>query len=309
MKLILDYHDHHGQTRKVWLGMDQILQVGKTRRADVVIDGDPNLADVHFAITGLDGQWRIAAFSERDRLAVNGRPTTYRPLMNGDTILAGQTTFSVSIEGWPADSARAGEKLAGSGQEQVVELVPLLHSTKRHASQVVEFGCKFEVEHFDLVLGQIRGGGRLMIAVNERQGAKFPPGLQSLGVDLLQHAPDEIRETDSLEVLQLTAALPWFESSDFLRAQDDLPLMILSSQWELADLLEKHRLAWGWFSRPSILEQSLTLGSPQFVEMLLGNLEFILFLRSGTPSYVQIFTLPENSERIAQLLSAVRLPK
>ncbi|MCY2986620.1 MAG: hypothetical protein NTY19_01945 [Planctomycetota bacterium] len=77
----------------------QVAQVGRTNWADFSIPNDPDLGDVHFAVACDQRGGRIRNLNNAAQTLVNGAEVLEAPLHTGDQVTAGQTTFSVFVEG------------------------------------------------------------------------------------------------------------------------------------------------------------------------------------------------------------------
>ncbi|TVS08484.1 MAG: FHA domain-containing protein [Planctomycetaceae bacterium] len=89
----------------------QTVQVGRSRWADLCLDEDPQLSEVHFE---LQCDWkgcRIRDLQSASGTFVNDAKVDVAPLQSGDSVVAGTTTFTVSIEG---EDQAAGELVAGA---------------------------------------------------------------------------------------------------------------------------------------------------------------------------------------------------
>lgn len=93
----------------------QVVQVGRTAWADYSLPGDAALADRHFA---LEFDWqgcRIRDLSSTAGVTVNGAKVTLEQLHTGDRVTAGQTVFSVFVEGEAAPERGLAEPADADG--------------------------------------------------------------------------------------------------------------------------------------------------------------------------------------------------
>jgi hypothetical protein len=88
--------------RKVYLRDGYVYQVGRTDASDIVIPDDGHLSSVHFSLELRSGICLLRDVRSANGTSVNGKLTTERKLQNGDTILAGRTTFMLHVEGGAA---------------------------------------------------------------------------------------------------------------------------------------------------------------------------------------------------------------
>lgn len=92
----------HG--RRLWLRPGQSTSVGRTERAEFVVP-DGQMSALHFSLFFQSDHFRIRDRESSNGTFVNGTKVTEAILGHGDSIRAGQTTFSVQLEG--AESLRA----------------------------------------------------------------------------------------------------------------------------------------------------------------------------------------------------------
>ena len=101
----------------------QVVQVGRTAWADFSVPGDTLMSDVHFAVEYDMQGCRVRDLSGAAGTLVNGAKTTTSPLRTGDEIGAGQSVFSVRVEGeseagvyGPAAESHDNSQLAPASQ-------------------------------------------------------------------------------------------------------------------------------------------------------------------------------------------------
>lgn len=97
--------------RTVIIRDGQTVQVGRSRWADLCLGEDAQLSEVHFE---LQCDWkgcRIRDLQSDSGTFVNDAKVDVAPLQSGDSVVAGSTTFAVSIEG---EGQAAGEAVAGA---------------------------------------------------------------------------------------------------------------------------------------------------------------------------------------------------
>jgi hypothetical protein len=99
----------------------QVVQVGRTRWADICIERDPALADVHFALDYAGRKCHIRALDTGRGIAVNEVQVGESALAAGDRVTAGQTTFAVTLEG---DEAFAALTTAAADADQEQDQEP-----------------------------------------------------------------------------------------------------------------------------------------------------------------------------------------
>ncbi|MEP7125544.1 MAG: DUF4123 domain-containing protein [Byssovorax sp.] len=93
-------------SRKAALRPGQVVRVGRTERADLVLGGDPRLSGVHFAVDWSGAEPRIKNLDPAGGTELNSVAITEAGLKHGDWIHAGGTDFMVHEA---AVAARPGE--------------------------------------------------------------------------------------------------------------------------------------------------------------------------------------------------------
>jgi hypothetical protein len=84
--------------KKAILAPGASLRVGRTERADFVVEHDRQMSAAHFEL-GWDGTaCRLASVTRDAETALNGEPVQAAAVENGDWIKAGETIFSVYFE-------------------------------------------------------------------------------------------------------------------------------------------------------------------------------------------------------------------
>lgn len=105
---------------RIVIRQGQVVQVGRTAWADYSLPADSALSDKHFAIEFDHRGCRIRDLNSVAGVLVNGAQVTLGPLHTGDQIAAGQTTFTVFIEGEAESNASdsPAEDEAGQGSAE-----------------------------------------------------------------------------------------------------------------------------------------------------------------------------------------------
>lgn len=83
---------------RIRLERGTILRVGRTARADLALTEDSHLSGLHFSL-GWDGaDCRVADLNSRNGILVNGQAVSATVVRDGDSIVAGSTTFVIRVE-------------------------------------------------------------------------------------------------------------------------------------------------------------------------------------------------------------------
>lgn len=83
---------------KIRLDPEQLLRVGRTARADLTFSEDSHMSGVHFSVGSEGKTYRLTDLNSRNGTLVNGQSVNTVVLGDGDTIVAGETTFAVRVE-------------------------------------------------------------------------------------------------------------------------------------------------------------------------------------------------------------------
>lgn len=85
--------------RKTYLRSGQELRIGRTEWADFSVPHDSAMSEVHFSLQYDAYTCRLRNLSTRDGTLLNGKKVNDAVVQHGDKITAGQTSFSIQIEG------------------------------------------------------------------------------------------------------------------------------------------------------------------------------------------------------------------
>lgn len=100
MRVILQVTSGASAGRKTLLGANQVLQVGRTEWADLAVTHDGHMSGLHFALETDNASCFIKDLGSTNGTFVNGQPLAERKqLKGGDEIRAGETLFTVRVEG------------------------------------------------------------------------------------------------------------------------------------------------------------------------------------------------------------------
>jgi len=112
---------------KIRLKAGQVVRLGRTSKADFAFPDDSHMSGVHFLIECDEKTCRLRDLGSRNGTAVNGRKVGATELVNGDTILAGETNFLVKFEGEavevPAAAAVAEQPAAVAPEDRLLVML------------------------------------------------------------------------------------------------------------------------------------------------------------------------------------------
>lgn len=98
MNLYVEAKLGFGETRRRWLGHGQRVSVGSSEWADLTIDEDFAMADVHFELAADDGDFLVRDLTGTSSVSVNGDLVSVSRVRNKDVICAGATRFCLNVD-------------------------------------------------------------------------------------------------------------------------------------------------------------------------------------------------------------------
>lgn len=115
MVVFLEVRSGSQTGNRIRLNPGQLLRIGRTKASDFAFADDPHMSGAHFTIeaTNDDNGCRLVDLSSRNGSWVNGQRVSTAVLANGDTVVAGETKFAVTIES--IDAAETAVFAAQSG--------------------------------------------------------------------------------------------------------------------------------------------------------------------------------------------------
>jgi hypothetical protein len=125
--------------RKVWLGEQQAIVIGRTELSEFSVPGDTLLSSIHFQVAWKDGGFRLRDLKSTNGTKLNGEQVQETALQNGDVILAGKTKFAVFID---ADAAVSPDKLPTAPSSHI----PLADARSASAVTDTRVGARTEAK-------------------------------------------------------------------------------------------------------------------------------------------------------------------
>ncbi len=315
MRVILEVLSGPDAGRKTLLGAGQVLQVGRTDRADLSFPQDGHMSGLHLALETDDLACYVKDLGSSNGTLLNGQPLTVRAILHdGDKLRAGNTTFLVRTEG------DAPEKAA------------VLLNTAPPAPQVSALpdmaGVSYSVETCDSGLTLCRGSvdevqpHQLTAALARFCPAYFMADFKKLegglpeGLDSPAYLFDWFEPSVAAGVSPvLFAADEWAEWPAVVEQGwgEDAVICLFSSQ-EQSALLDhlRHSLkakphqddpSQGiiGFCWPSVMAPLLANYTPQFVQQLLADIDMVLVEFPDLPLTWQLFGRPRITDLLDQL--------
>jgi len=165
------------------------------------------------------------------------------------------------------------------------------YSQRELPSGIIEYRFTLACQEAASLLEKLPSNLHRYLVVNlKRHGDATIPGWGTArSTDLFENAPKEIRESDSLFVGRWEQDESNPEAITQILASDSKILLL--SDLDLPTLIEKQKIAWAWFSRPSIFHHQLMHGSGNLTKTLFAGTKFaILGDRSSMEVLVYGFT-------------------
>jgi hypothetical protein len=303
--------------RVIRVAARELLQVGRTDRADVALAGDAKLSQVHFAIE-TDGEFcRLRDAGSANGTLVNGQPVTDFILKAGDRIAAGDTVLVVKIEGG-ADPAQ----IANAQKTTVAAAPPVLPKGKNKITLTRET-CQTGLALFRGQIEQI-DPARMAQVLAQRFPLYLIVDFRKLGTAipaevthpdyLFDWLPHEARPVASPIVLGLDE----FDKLPDILAEgwDRDAVVTLFSRVPKADLLAHLRtksraegncvvgVCW-----PSVLAPLLMYFKPEMVQELLTGIDAVLVEFPDLDETWQIFAAPPFAGILEELGFALTEPE
>ncbi len=307
MILTLEYESRDGLPHRMSVRPNEVATFGSSKRADEVIEGDPNIAPVHFTTFIQDGNWIVEA-QPGFPLRLNGIFVPRGALRNGDRIRVGNTDLRVNLPAPPNDalspsnpSLSVVHSKDGASTRLETSLTPL-------PTGIAEGTIPGGLEH----LHHVANGLQRWMPSHQRRGyflwnqrrfreADLAEIWKSNGTDLIGHIPEEFLEADSLAIAPYT---PSEESiAEVVKVMSHDAGVFLISPLEEKDLCEGLRIAWAWYMRPSLLLHQLRNGSKPLASILLQGVDAVMVVPSESQDLVFLGKKETLEPLIAELVS------
>ena len=118
MRVILEIISEQDAGRRAWLQAGQVLEIGRTERADFVVQHDRRMSGVHFRLACDDRTCRVRDLGSSNGTLLNGDRVQEAEVRDGDEIAAGRTKFAVHIEDVAAPAPQAGPVSTSEAKSQ-----------------------------------------------------------------------------------------------------------------------------------------------------------------------------------------------
>jgi hypothetical protein len=250
------------------------LKFGRTEWAEAVFPGDRHMSAVHFKIQNDQDVCYLEDEKSKHGTIVNDQPVTRVVLRPGDRIRAGETTFSVEMEGVTSDAAAVAAGAQPPDVQSSIGGGPATYSFERCKSTVNRYrGSVVEMPPARLAK-LLHKNYRTTLILDP---AKLPPPPSpQLSSDeyLLDWLPENVRRANSPILLCEEQQLG--DLSVVHRAWGKDTLVAVYSEKEEALPLPQLRRCAGVFARPSILRPLLSETAAEPAHDFLLEIEAVL---------------------------------
>ena len=118
MIVLLEVKSGPSAGKQIRLQTGQSVRAGRSKKADFAFPEDSHISGVHFSIEVEENGCRITDLNSTNGTVLNGQRITTAALQNGDTIVAGETTFQATIEPSEQPAAAAAPELGADATPQ-----------------------------------------------------------------------------------------------------------------------------------------------------------------------------------------------
>ncbi len=292
MRVIVEVASGPAAGKKVLLSVGQTLQVGRTEWADFPVPHDGRMSGVHFALETDAAGCCLRDLGSTNGTQLNGTPVTQRvALHNGDKIQAGETIFSVDIEGDAPRQAAPPAATCSPAGASAPAVLPRTPAWPR-ASYTVEkciseltlcCGDTAEIKPVDLVV-LLSQAAPLHVIVDLNKLDELP---RSAAFEyLLDWLPQESRTKFSPVIVSPSDEIGVHALLGSAWGRD--AAIGVFSAADKAALLAGLRAAGGMFVRPSILAPQLAAAAAPLIGHLLANIDALL-MEGPSPAQWRLF--------------------
>jgi hypothetical protein len=308
MRVIVEVASGPAAGKKVLLAAGQTLRIGRTEWADFPIPHDGRMSGVHFALETDAAGCYLRDLNSTNGTLLNDKPVADRAaLRTGDKIKAGETIFSVDIEGdAPQESTACSPATSAAAPAMAAHApaVPPRTPGLPKATYTVEkcisgltlcCGDTAEIQPVDLsvLLGQ---AAPLHVIVD--LGKLDEPPRSAAFEYLLDWLPQESRTKFSPVIVSPSDEIGVHALLGSAWGRD--AAIGVFSAADKAALLAGLRAAGGMFVRPSILAPQLAAAAPPLIAHLLANIDALL-MEGPSPAQWRLFGKSSMEEALNKL--------
>ncbi len=263
--------------RRVWLRHNEVVRVGRGGRADLPIEGDSRLAEVHFRLRAAHDLCWLENLASELPVWINGRPIQGEEVLeHGDVIIAGQTRFRVTLEDAQGRrGVRAPGESAATAAAAAVRTPTIRYRAERCASGLMRFVGDVQDHSLpDIVQLVAAHHQRPHLVVNFRNARTTPPrGLGTDG-DLLRHLSPSPRARHQLMLISPSDGAERMPELEPLLGKNAVCCLFCDRPKKaLAQALRPTAIS---LSAPDILDAQLATCPTSFVRRVLAPVDLIL---------------------------------
>jgi hypothetical protein len=145
---------------------------------------------------------------------------------------------------------------------------------------------------FDDVLQRALKTSSTFLLINLVHAGVTPPKPEIIGSDLLDGAPEEVRNMCSVHAVTEATAVQKLAIWNLLKDKD-AAIAVIPETDDTAGCVKNSKLYLGWLSRPSVLEMTLKQGSRELSGAILKNFKAILIRGKGGEAGWSVWTRPD----------------
>jgi len=333
MRVIVEVRSGPTLGHRITVRAGQVIQFGRTERADVVFPYDDGMSGVHFSIEVGEGQCVLRDLESTNGTLVNDQFVTTAALCDGDIVSAGNTLFGVAIEDRGARGATGSEPAVAN----VRDTSRIVRDTSRPLRRTNGAGPTYRLETcssgLTLMTGFMLGSEgepATITAVAQRLADTLPsylivdfkkaglpfPGPDAALIPVFDWLPPDVAAVNSPLIVTPDAPLDRNALLESLWDQDavvvffsQLPTERVTQHLRAATHLNvdgsapaggpaKGMLGYCW---PSVLAPLLAFRTATFVQSLLSGIDAVLLEIPDLPGTWQLYAHDRFAHTLAQI--------
>ena len=306
-----------------WLNLGQCSTFGRTERSDCPIPSDSSLSSEHFRVTCGADQCTIEDMQSRSGVWLNGKKISKAMLRDGDHVRAGETEFSIEVQGIAGAASTDGTEKAspvvatGSKQRKPTRKIydatssqcasgiqrlrgKLVEEEGQAEAGIVEF---FETVHAFAPMQVLVDFSRISLPLPKEIDAQAHSLFEWLPEGAIEKSP-MLFALDELPVWKVLLEEAW-GSDAMIGLRSELPRKELLVKFQ--ELLmgsssgpqsSKGILGFCW---PSVLEALIENNSNGFTESFYADVRLVLIEKQGKPEYWQLLGKESEVDKATKL--------
>jgi hypothetical protein len=300
MRIVLQVETGPQAGHKRFLGKGQVLEVGRSALVDLSIENDARMSGRHFRLVAAQDAAYVEDLNSSNGTLLGGKKVDRARLHDQDVIAAGNTRFSVRIEGTiPHAAAVTDTATAASSVSRTSKIA-------RSATCTVEV-CKSGVFQYagsaaelsPAILAQRLATiyAPLLVLDMQRLSPEWSNALQG-NEYLFDWLPEDTRGDVSPRILTATEQEAHPDVVDEAWGKD--ALICICAAPDTPDPMEQLRRCAGAYARPSLLRPQLSETVAEVAQNLMLGIEVVL-VESETPATWLLYSLRDLEPFLDQL--------